>query len=92
VDEELGGSTLGASRLELIERYLTCALIRLRDLGLHQAKFDDITEHYQVDKEVTGYLQHAAAFDSTGAVRRAFMAPKNARPAQFRVGARFVDD
>ncbi|KKN44574.1 hypothetical protein LCGC14_0691780 [marine sediment metagenome] len=92
VDEELTSSGLSAGRLELIERYLTCALIRLRDLGLTQAKFDDITEHYQVDKEVTDYLLRAAAMDPTGTVRRYFMAPADVRPVQYRVATRFVDD
>ncbi len=92
VDEELASSGLGTSRLELIERYLACALIRLRDLGLKSAKFDDIAEQYQVDPTVTDYLLRAAAFDSTGAVRRVFMAPKDTRVVQYRVGTRFVDD
>lgn len=92
VDEELGSSSLSASRLELIERYLTCALIRLRDLGLKSAKYDDITEQFQVDPNITEYLLRAAAFDSTGTVRRFFMAPADTRPVQFRVGTRFVDD
>lgn len=92
VDEELASSSLGSSRLELIERYLACALIRLRDLGLKSAKFDDISEQYQVDPTVTDYLLRAAAFDSTGTIRRVFMAPKDTRVAQYRVGTRFVDD
>ncbi len=92
VDEELASSGLGTSRLEMIERYLTCALIRLRDLGLKSAKYDDITEQYQVDPTVTDYLLRAAAFDSTGTVRRYFMAPKDARQVQYRVATRFVDD
>jgi hypothetical protein len=86
VTEELGSSGLGADRLE------ACALIRLRDLGLKSAKFDDISEQYQVDPEMTDYMKHAAAFDSTGTVRRYFMAPKDVRFAQWRVGQSYQDE
>ena len=92
VDEELGSEGLGTSRLELIERYLACALIRLRDLGLKSAKFDDIAEQYQVDPTVTDYLLRAAAFDSSGLVRRFFMAPKDQGVAGFRTGKSFMDE
>ena len=92
VDDQLGSSGLSTGMLEIIERYLTCALIRLRDLGLKSAKYDDITEQFQVDPNITEYLLRAAAFDSTGTVRRFFMAPADIRPVQFRVGTRFVDD
>ncbi len=92
IDEELLTFELSADRLEIIERYLACALIRLRDLGVKQAKFDDITEHYQVDPQVTDYLLRAAAFDRSGTVRRYFMAPKDIRSAQYRTGEGFVDE
>ncbi|KKL08630.1 hypothetical protein LCGC14_2573930 [marine sediment metagenome] len=92
VDEELVGEGLGTSRLELIERYLACALIRLRDLGLKSAKFDDIAEQYQVDPEVTDYLLRAASFDPTNLVRRFFMAPKDTRVTLFRTGKSFMDE
>ena len=92
VDEELASSGLSASRLELIERYLACSLIRIRDLGLSQAKMDDITEHYQVDPEVSDYLLRAASFDSTGIIRKYFMAPKDTRTASARLGTRYVDE
>lgn len=92
VDEELASQGLSAGRLEMIERYLACALIRLRDLGLKSAKYDDISEQYQVDPQVTDYLLRAAAFDPTGTVRRHFMAPADTRVAKYRVGTRFVDD
>lgn len=94
VDEELVGKVpiLSATRLEVIEKYLACALIRLRDLGLKSAKFDDLSEQYQVDPDITDYLLRAAAFDSTGAIRRYFLAPKDVRFSQFRVGQSFVDE
>ncbi|KKL19137.1 hypothetical protein LCGC14_2468510 [marine sediment metagenome] len=94
VDEEIVGGTptLGADRLKVIEKYLACALIRLRDLGLKAAKFDDINEQYQVDPDLTDYLTRAAAFDTTGAIRRAFLAPKDTRVVQHRFGTLYVDE
>jgi hypothetical protein len=76
VTEELAPAGLSASRLEIIERYLACAMIRIRDLGLKDAQIGDVTETYQTDPEVTDYLLRAASFDSTGKVRRDFLAPK----------------
>jgi len=92
VDEELASEGLSDSRLELIERYLACALIRLRDLGLRGATWDDVTENYQVDDSVTDYLLRAAAFDPTGKIRDTFMAPKSTRVAKWRVGTGFADE
>lgn len=92
VDEELVNEGLSAKRLELIERYLTCSFIRLKDLGLKSAKFDDIAEQYQVDPQVTDYLLRAASFDNSGIVRRWFLAPKDIRVARFRKGQSFVDE
>lgn len=92
IDEELTNEGHSASRLELIERYLTCTLIRLRDLGLKSAKFDDIAEQYQVDPQITDYLLRAAAFDNSGKIRRWFLAPTDTRPGQFRVGQSYVDE
>lgn len=73
VDEELGEADLSVERLELIERYLACALIRIRDLGLTEVKMGDVAEQYQVDPKVSDYLIKAAAFDSTGKVRQTFI-------------------
>ena len=94
VDEVLVGATpvLSAQRLEIIERYLACALIRMRDLGLKTYKMDDITEQYQVDPEVSDYLLRAAGFDSTGNIRRYFMAPKDVRPVHWRTGQSFTEE
>jgi hypothetical protein len=93
VTEELAVlGLLSADRLELIERYLACALIRLRDLGLKTAKFDDIAEQYQVDPEVTDYMLRAVAFDSTGTLRKFFLAPKEARVIAWRTATPFVDE
>jgi len=92
VDEELAGSGMTTDRMELIERYLTCALIRLRDLGLASARWDDVSEQYQVDPQITDYLTRAAAFDPTGKIRQAFLPPKDTRRAQYRVGTGFVDE
>lgn len=92
VTEELATSGLSEDRLSLIERYLACALIRLRDLGLKSADFDGVREQYQVDADVTDYLHRAAAFDSTGTVRRAFLAPATTRVPNYRVGTSFTED
>lgn len=93
VDEELQTlATLSADRLELVERYLACALIRMRDLGLKAAKYDDINEQFQVDPETTEYLLRAAAFDQTGTVRKFFLASKDARTIAWRIAESFVDE
>lgn len=96
VDEELEVlGTLSEARLEAIERWLTAALIRVRDLGLSDASMDDISEKYQVDTEVTDYLLRAAALDPTGTVRRHFLAAKpTTAPVNViaRVGTGFVEE
>jgi hypothetical protein len=92
VDEELVNEGMSTDRLEIIEQYLTCALIRNRDLGLKSAKFDDIAEQYQVDPTVSGYLLTAASYDSSGKVRQHWLAGKDTRSAKYRVGTRYVDD
>ncbi len=92
VTQELVGEGMSATILEMIERYLACSLIRLRDLGLRSAKFDDISEQYQVDPELTDYLRNAAAFDSSGKVRAQFMAPRTARSVKYRAGKTYQDE
>lgn len=92
VTEELANEGLGANRLELIERYLACALIRLRDMGLKQAKFDDISESYQVDPEMTDYMIRAAAFDTSGKLRKTFLAGKDVRAVAWRTATPFTDE
>jgi hypothetical protein len=76
VTESLAPLGLSTERLEIIERYLSCALVRVRDLGLKDASVQDVSETYQVDPEVTDYLLRAASFDPTGTVRQHFLAPK----------------
>jgi len=91
VDEELVVFNLSPSRLELIERYLACSLVRLRDLGLKSLKLDDISEQYQVDPDVTDYLKRAASFDSTGSVMKSFM-PSKSKIASSARGKGFLED
>lgn len=85
-----------AGRLEIIERYLACALIRLRDLGITDASWSKVSETYQVDPEVTDYLLRAIGFDPTGKIKAKFMPPDPPQvftyPAQFRVGETFHED
>lgn len=77
VTEELGTASLSDDRLELIERYLACAFIRIRDLGLKEWTVKDVREQYQVDPDVNEYLKHAAAFDPTDTIRRTFLSDGN---------------
>jgi hypothetical protein len=86
-------------RLEIIERYLACALCRLRDLGLKDSTISDVSETYQADPEVTDYLLRAASFDTSGKVRQHFLAPKPVAlatplilPLKFGVGTGFTDE
>lgn len=97
VDEELAthSAALSAARLEAIERWLTAALIRVRDLGLATTTIEDVSEKYQVDPEVTDYLLRAASMDPTGTVRRHFLAAKpTVAPVNViaRVGPGFVEE
>lgn len=94
VTEEVAAEDVGitAARLELIERYLACALIRLRDLGLKSVSWSKVSETYQVDSEVTDYLKRAAAFDPTGKVKQMFMPTEGGFVAKFRVGETFHED
>jgi len=88
--------SLTTARLEIIERYLACALIRLRDLGLKDASWSKVTENYQVDPEVTDYLLRASAMDPTGRIRAKFMPPDPPQvftyPAKLRIGETFHED
>lgn len=90
VSEELNPAEVSPSRLEIIERYLACALIRTRELGLKSATFKDVTETYQTDLYITDYLRRAASFDPTGKVRMHFLADGDGtRRSRFRVGNTF---
>lgn len=91
--------TPSAERLEIIERYLSCALVRLRELGLSSTTIENVSESYQVDPEVTDYLLRAASFDPSGKIRTHFLAPKPVAqaqpvtyPAQFGTGDGFADE
>jgi hypothetical protein len=90
VGEELDANTNTTARLEVITRYLACALIRTRDLGLSSATFKDVSEQYQVDPEVTDYLKRAASFDGSGKVRQHFLGDgPGMKAVSFRVGDGF---
>ena len=93
VTEEIASKNqLSSGRLEIVERYLACALIRLQDLGLANAQVADVREQYQVDPQITEYLLRAASFDTTGAIRRLFLAPPGTRVASGMVGQGFRDE
>lgn len=100
IDEELDTTenAFTADRLEIIERWLSAALIRVRDLGLSNANMGDVREQYQVDATVTDYLLRAASFDPTGTIRKHFLAPKPVAAPEAstftpvgRVGTGFID-
>jgi hypothetical protein len=92
VTEELTSESLSDERLEIIERYLAAALIRLRDLGLKSASLSDVSEQYQVDPDVTDYLLRAASFDKTGTIRQHFLeaAGGGGIVVKFRVGTTYA--
>lgn len=94
VTEEVAAedASISTGRLELIERYLACALIRLRDLGLASVTRSKISETYQVDPQVTDYLKRAAAFDPTGRIKAVFMPEPGGFVAKFRVGETYRED
>lgn len=94
VTEELATPypNLSADRLKIIEKYLACAMCRLRDLGLKQASMEDVSESYQVDSEVTDYLLRAAGMDPTGTVKKHFLPEGERRPIKFAIGTTFTDE
>ena len=94
VTEEVAAEdpSISAARLELIVRYLACALVRLRDLGLKSVTWSKVSETYQVDSEMTDYLRRAAAFDPTGKVKQMFMPEPGGFVARFRVGETYHED
>lgn len=81
VTEEVASFTpaISAARLELIERYLACALIRTRELGVASYGAASVSENYQADPQVSDYLLRAAALDPSGKVRDTFLAAKPSR-------------
>ena len=99
VTEELVTYTpsMSADRLEIIERYLVCAMMRLQEIGVSEVSIGDVTERYQSDPQITDYLMRAAGFDPSGKVRANFLAPRPLAPpvhipGKFRVGPGFRDD
>lgn len=91
-----------ASILEIIERYLTCAIIKLREVtgaSLTSRTIGDATDQYATPASVRDYLDAAAGFDTSGTVRKHFLAPRPvAAPTPLlygaiaRVGKGFSDD
>lgn len=101
ITEEVATATpvQSAERLEIIERWLSCALVRVRDIGLKSSTIKDVSESYQVDPDITDYLNHAAAMDATGKIRANFMAAKLVAtptrvkyPVKARIGQGFAED
>lgn len=84
VDMHLAGQGISDALLEVIEKYLACHFITLRDPRLKAAKFGDTSETYQRDGEVTEYLKAAMALDPTGIIADLFT-PSKPR-FRFRVG------
>lgn len=92
VTDELGSAGFSTGRLEIIERYLACALCRLRDLGISSASMEGVSESYQVDSAVTDYLLRAASFDTSGKIRGHFLEGSSVGAVTFRLGTRYVDE
>src|SRR6266571_4953281 len=70
--------TPSAARLEIIERYLACAMVKLREATgstLKSVTIGDVSESYEVPA-VREYIDAAAAFDASGTVRKHFLAPR----------------
>ena len=65
-------STIAAARLALIEKYLACHFVTLRDPRVKAALIADTSDTYQRDGEVTEYLKAAIALDPTHTIRDAF--------------------
>lgn len=88
--------TISTARAEVIERYLACALIRIRDLGLASVSWSKVSENYQVDPQVTEYLTTAMSFDPTGRIKAKFQPPE--QPSTFtyqalsKVGETYLED
>lgn len=87
-----GGGTVSDARLEIIERYLACALVRTRDVMRRSISFYDVSETFQSDDQVTDYLLRAAAMDPTGTIRKMFLAPKDRRVASAVIGKGYRGD
>lgn len=90
VDAYLTDAGLTSAVLTLIEKYLACHFVTLRDPRLKAGKADDLSEDYQRDANVTEYLKAAAALDPTGEVESQFIAAKGRAKGVFRVGAGYA--
>lgn len=81
-------TTITSAKLTLIEKYLACHFVTLRDPRLRSSKVGDTTDTFQRDTQVTEYLQAAMALDPTGTVRATFDADK--APFRFRAGTGYA--
>jgi hypothetical protein len=93
VDTHLEGActSLTATLLAAIEKYLAAHLATARDARLRQAKLADVSETYQRDDKVSEYLRAAIALDPCGVVSAKFLDQEDRRPVRFRVGEGFDD-
>jgi hypothetical protein len=92
VTANLSDAGLANVQLEMIERYLACALATFRDPRLVDSSLADVKEKAQRDPVVSEYLTAAASFDPTNTVRAAFLPPKNAFRGMLIVGSGFARD
>lgn len=81
-------ATVTAARLTLIEKYLACHFVTLRDPRSKTAKLGDTADTLQRDPEVTEYLKAAMALDPTNTIRGAF--DDETREFRYRVGAGYA--
>lgn len=80
-------TTITTAKLTLIEKYLACHFVTLRDPRIRSGEFGDTSETYQRDTKVTEYLKAAMGLDPTGIIRGQFM---DAKPFKFRAGAGYA--
>lgn len=86
VTDFLGDEGLSTARLTLIEKYLACHYVTLRDPRLRSGEVERVRETYQRDTQVTEYLRQAIAEDPTGIVRAKILNQEEAANVSFRHG------
>jgi len=90
VTTNLSDAELSAAQLEMIERYLSCAMATFRDPRLVDSSLADVKEKAQRDPVVSEYLTLAASLDPTNTVRAAFLPVKGAFRGMLVVGSGFA--
>lgn len=90
VTDFLVGEGLSASRLTVIEKYLSAHYVTLRDPRLRRSAVEDVDETYQRDTQVTEYLRQAIAEDPTGIVKGRLLDQEDTTVVSWKTG-RYAD-